>query len=960
MEKLVTNICQVCGGALKDCGNYFKCESCDTEYRIDSSLSQAEQNAIFRKYNAFEDAERELKLSPPRFDDAEIQFENLIREYPDWSAGYWGLLRAKFGIKFERDSSGDAVPSCYKSTYEDVRDTDEFKKAVELAETPALRGSYRSMADYIADVAEKWRKETQQYDYDVFISFKASDDADGSETADTREMQNLCTFLTQNGFRVFFSPVALKEYGIGGRQSEPYIFNALDKAQALIVYGSRKEYFTSTWVQNEWQRYLRAMEHGRKPDDSLIVLYQGFNPKELPQGLRRIQALDYASRTVYSEILGALGRIFAQVREREHSPTLERVHIEAGKVGKRNATVGERIGTVQLGSAMAPKSAKRSVISVQTRELGVSSHVVAGRGQDMLRTALQCLRIGAFDDAASMFGITIPNSVTSIGESAFSDCDRLNRITIPNSVTSIGDSAFNGCNRLTTIYYNAEAVNDLSSWSNVFHNAGSSGTGISVVFGDTVKKIPAWLFHDCGGLTSVTIGNSVTSIRDSAFEGCDGLTSVTIGNSVTSFGNGVFSDCDGLTSVYIYDVANWCKISFAGELSNPLYFAKNLYLNGVLVTDLAIPDDVTSIGDFAFSGCDGLTSVTIGNSVAIIGSSAFAGCDELASVTIGNGVTSIENGAFLDCDGLMSVYINDVTNWCKISFADYSSNPLFYAKNFYLNAVLVTALTIPDSVTSIGANAFDGCDGLTSITIPDSVTSIGASAFYNCNGLTIYCEATSLPGGWDRNWNLYGCPVVWNCKNNDLADDGYIYTVVDGIRYRLKSDVAEVTRQSSLIRGDIVLLETITYNLAVYRVTSIGPGAFTQCDGLISVAIPDSVTSIGNSAFYGCDGLTSVTIGNGVTSIGSSAFGYCSRLTSVTVGNSVTSISYSAFNSCSRLTSIVIPDSVTSIGDRAFYGCDELTIYCEATRRPWGWNQDWNSSDCPVVWGYKGNSITSE
>lgn len=407
MEKLVANICQVCGGTLKDCGDYFQCESCDTKYRIDSSLSQAEQSALFRKYNAFEDAERELKLSPPRFDDAEIQFENLIREYPDWSAGYWGLLRAKFGIKFERDSSGDAVPSCYKSTYEDVRDTDEFKKAMELAETPALRESYRSMAAYIADVAEKWRKETQQYDYDVFISFKASDDADGSETADTREMQNLCTYLTQNGFRVFFSPVALKEYGIGGRQSEPYIFNALDRAQALIVYGSRKEYFTSTWVQNEWQRYLRAMERGRKPEDSLIVLYQGFNPKELPQGLRRIQALDYASKTVYSEILGALGRIFVQVREREHTPTLGRVHIEAGKVGKRTATVGERIGTVQLGSAVEPKSSKRSVISVQTRELGVSSRVVAGKGQDMLKTALQCLRIEEFSDAASMFDASL-------------------------------------------------------------------------------------------------------------------------------------------------------------------------------------------------------------------------------------------------------------------------------------------------------------------------------------------------------------------------------------------------------------------------------------------------------------------------------------------------------------------------------------------------------------------------
>ena len=250
-----------------------------------------------------------------------------------------------------------------------------------------------------------------------------------------------------------------------------------------------------------------------------------------------------------------------------------------------------------------------------------------------------------------------------------------------------------------------------------------SGTGD---MGDNAS----WLSDYKEQVNAVIIADGVTSIGRYAFQNCSSLTSVTIPNSVTSIGIGAFSVCSGLTSINVAsDNSNYCSVD--GVLFNKDKTTLIQYPRGKQGA-YTIPNSVTSIGDDAFSGCSGLTSVTIPNSVTSIGEEAFFYCTGLTSVTIPNSVTSIGEEAFVSCTGLTSVTIgNSVTS---------------IGESAFYGCTGLTSVTIPNSVTSIGGSAFSGCSGLTSVTIGNSITSIGMSAFYRCTGLTsITCEAITPP-----------------------------------------------------------------------------------------------------------------------------------------------------------------------------------------------------------------------
>ncbi len=571
---------------------------------------------------------------------------------------------------------------------------------------------------------------------------------------------------------------------------------------------------------------------------------------------------------------------------------------------------------------------------------------------------------------------TTPETLIDIGDYAFMGT-KITKLTVPDTNQwdlIIGIGAFEDCYKLEEVAlpFIGASLDDMSrSWFGYIFGAGAYHANAAYIPESlkTVTIAEGQTLVGRGGFAYLTsaetlnLPHSICALYNDAFK--DTTTPYTLTNTIMTYyggtpavaqghfgpglmghielaeagvmnnnvwtdgieriGDSAFSGCTGLTSIAIPD--------------SVLYIDRYAFYGCTGLTSIDIPDGVTQISYFSFAFCKGLTSFDIPNSVTRIEASAFNGCTGLTSIILPDSVITLDNGAFANCTGLTSITLSK-----KLTSINYE---------VFQNCSSLISVIIPDAVTLIEREAFSGCTSLAEITIPDNVTEIGMGAFYKCSGLknvTIGQGITSISNGGREYYHVssgvfegctgltsitipenvtsIGSDAFAGCTGltNIVLSDGV--TSIGDYAFRGCTGLVDVTIPNSVTnigRSAFAYCESLTSVVLSNNLTSIGDEWFYDCYALNNIIIPESINSIGVHAFMNCRSLTNITIPDSVTSIGDNAFRCCTSLTSITIPNNVTSIGNGVFDECTSLTSVTIPDGTTSIGDWMFYGCSSLT-----------------------------------
>ena len=949
--------CKNCGTELNVDGQKIAvCDFCGMEQTLPTA-DDPKKLELFAKANEYRIASR--------FDLAKKQYESIIAQYPDDNEAYWCKLLCVYGIEYVEDSLTEKkLPTCHRTVTESIFDNSEYKLIMSRA-TAEEKAIYESEAKEIDRIQKEiLAKVDKEEPYDIFICYKESENDSKKRTVDAQYATKIYTYLTEHGYKVFFSRITLK--GKLGSEYEPVIYSALKSAKVMLHVTTSVEHTNAPWVRNEWSRFLEFM-NGDVTKTILPCIAQ-MGPYELPDELSKFQVADMTDLDFYENLLNQVDRKFGRERVVQQETKPDTTRTEPASRGK-----DEQINNL----------INRAKLSLSYNDWAKASELA----EAVLNIDYKCAEAYVIKLMCDFKTNVLENLVQNVDfldnanyKQALQFADNELKITLVNlekqyyyeksktfGENLLDDSIYNSikeCLEKASGYKDADKL--LASLPKLraeqekakYYNLAVYMLKKDITVDEDYKRLVNLLTKADDYKDAKELLASLPKLRAEQEKAEHYKLALQYLKSDLTVANNYKKAEELLEKADDYKDAKQLLESLPQRKQEQidakiLAEKKKNYDNAIAIIklDMSVDENYNKAKEWLIKADDYKDAKEILKKITAQREELLR--KEKRKKKIARLIVVLSSVAVI----LIATIITIV---CVTDYNARDGLKMQLKSDYYvvtgIDGKAKSSYKIPSTyqgkpVKEIGKYAFSSCDSLTSIEIPESVTSIGESAFFACNRLT----SIEIPNSVTRigNYAFSGCSSLTSIEIPD--------------------SVTSIGEWAFSFCGKLTRIEIPD------SVTSIGDSVFENCSSLTSIEIPDSVTSIGNSAFYNCNSLTSIEIPNSVTSIGGRAFCYCSSLTSITIpfvgatkngkenthfgyifggnvptslktvvitggktiGNevfsgcsgltsieisaSVTSIGASAFYNCSSLTSIEIPNSVTSIGNEAFSGCSGLT-----------------------------------